>query len=555
MTAFNQIKKIIELSKKSVQFNENYYFNHHDTIKRINLYINNRFLNRTDGIFWNISNYRSQHFAKNIELDTKDLMPYGEGDVAIKNTWILRKELMKWANDRRLAIDLNDLAQTCADFGSAVWKVVNNDVELVDLRNLYFNPLAKTIRDTNVVEKHYLEPGTLRDKIDIWDNVDKLLKEKTREDGMYEINEFFGWYEENEGEYNEETDGWKHIISCGEGEKEIVLFEEDVKKEDNPYWDFHIGKYAGRWLRIGVVERLFDLQERANQLVNQNAQSTEIASLLLFRSQSADTIGNVLDGAVNGQIVPSSDLEQIGITNTGIQQFAQEMLLIENQADKLCLTPDVIQGEALPSGTPFRSLATLTNAARSAFKMIRENIANTIEVILKDQVLPEVVKGLNREHILEIADEDDVEIFDEAIKDTFKKEMILNGVLYTPELDPIIDELVAKKIEEQGRKLKIPKNFFDFKYGIKFNITGEAYDKAQQNATMESALGYYMSNPAVTDIKLFRQYLENNGLTYWKLKPAEKQAIEQAGMAQPQAPQGQSLAPKQDKLMSQVDTQ
>lgn len=553
MEAYKQIDKIVELSKKDVEFTENYRFNHLKTIERIYLYINNRFEEREDGIFWNISNYRSQHFAKNIELDTKDLMPYGEGDVAIKNTWILRKELMKWAKERRLAIDLNDLAQTCSDFGSAVWKVVNNDVELVDLRNLYFNPLAKTIREENIVEKHYLSSNEIRAKKEVWDNVEKVLKEKSK-NGEYEINEFFGWYCKDEGEYNEETDGWKHIISYGSGDGEVILFEEEVEKEDNPYFDFHIGKYAGRWLRIGIVERLFDLQVRANQLVNQNAQSTEIASLLLFRSQSADTVGNVLEGAINGQIIPSGDLEQIGISNTGIQQFAQEMMLIEQQADKLCLTPDVIQGEALPSGTPFRSLATLTNAARSAFKMIRENIANTIEVILKDQVLPEVVKGLNREHILEISDEDDIEIFDQSVKEAFKREMILSGIPYTKDLDPLIDELVAKRIEEEGRKLALPKNFFNFKYGIKFNIAGEAYDKAQQNATMESALQYYMGNPAVTDIKLFRQYLENNGISYWKLSPAEKRAIQEANMAQGGQPQAQSMAPKQDKLMSQVDT-
>ena len=72
MKAYKIIDKIVGLSEKDAEFSENYKFNHHKTLERINLYINNRFLTRNDGIFWNIGNYRAQHFSKNIELDTKD---------------------------------------------------------------------------------------------------------------------------------------------------------------------------------------------------------------------------------------------------------------------------------------------------------------------------------------------------------------------------------------------------------------------------------------------------------------------------------------------------
>jgi hypothetical protein len=413
---YKQIEQIVELSKRDAEFSENYRFNHHDTIKRINLYLNNRFLERGDGIFWNISNYRVQHFAKNIELDTKELMPYGDGEIAAYQAFILRIKVKRWAEERKLALTLNDLAETCSAYGSAIWKVVGNDVEQVDLSNLYFDPLVKSIRDVDVVEKHYLSANEIREKMESWDNIEELLKLKPEDDGRYEINEFFGYYMEDKFNPTED-DGWKRVVSYGKGESEIILYKEDVTKEDNPYYDFHIGKYEGRWLRIGVVERLFALQERANQLVNQNAQSTEIASLLLFRTAQGDVVGNVLEQAINGQIIASQDLQQIGISNTGLNLFIEELRMIENQADKLCLTPDVITGEALPSGTPFRSLATLTNAARTAFKMIRENIGERIAYIMKEIILPDVVKGWNRESILEITQDDgDISIYDEAVK-------------------------------------------------------------------------------------------------------------------------------------------
>lgn len=551
---YKQIEAIVELSKKDVEFSENYRFNQHETIKRINLYLNNRFLERESGIFWNISNYRVQHFAKNIELDTKDLMPYGDGETSYLQTWVLRKKMRRWLDDNKLALTLNDLAEATSAYGSSVWKVVNGEVELVDLSNLYFDPLCKTIRDTNVVEKHYLDPNVLRDKKEVWDNVDQVLKDKPEKDGRYEINEFFGWYSENENEYNEETDGWKHIISYGKGDKgdsEVILFEEEVSKDDNPYYDFHIGKYEGRWMRIGVVERLFSLQERANELVNQNAQTTEIASLLLFKTAQGDVVGNVLEQAINGQIINSTDLEQIGISNTGMNQFFQEMLAIETQADKLCLTPDVITGEALPSGTPFRSLAVLTNAARTAFKMIRENIGERISYILKEQILPDIIKTWNKGEIMELLEDDgDLDIYYKALKNRKIKDKILNGGLVDEQFLAVINALIDEDIRENGMKVEIPKGFFNFKWNIKFNITGEAYDKAQQNSAYENALLMASQNPALVNTPLFKQYLENNGIPYWKLKPEEMEALQQVGVQV--QPQGMEV--KQDKLMSIVDT-
>lgn len=554
MTAYKIINKIVELSKKDVEFSENYHFNHHDTLKRINLYINNRFLGRNEGIFWNIGNYRAQHFAKNIELDTKDLMPYGIGDTNAVQAWVLRVKMAKWVREKKLALILNDLAENCAYYGSSVWKLVGQDLELVDLKNLYFDPLARSIRDVDVVEKHYLSPNELRDKKEVWDNVDKLLKEKTRADGRYEINEFFGYLED---ENDEENNGGKRVISYGEGDKEIILYKEDVDKDDNPYYDFHLTKYEGRWLRIGIIERLFSLQERANQLVNQNAQTTEIASLLLFKTANGDVTGNVLEGALNGQIINDETLQQIGISNTGLNQFIQELQSIGYQADKLCLTPDVIQGEALPSGTPFRSLATYTNAARSAFKLIRENIGEPISYILQEKLLPEIIKGWNRKDFIEIIEDDaDIEVFDKAIKDKFKKDLLLSGIVYTADMKPMIDEMVAMKMEKEGRKLTVIKGFFNFEWGIRFNITGENYDKAQQNSAYEAALQYVMGNPAIVGIPLFKQYLENNGIPYWKLKPEEVEQLQQQGQQAQQGGVTQATAePKGDKLMNMVDSQ
>jgi hypothetical protein len=385
---------IDKFKSEELEITKGYKFNQYNNIQRINLYLNQRFLecSNENAIFWDLSSPRITHFSKNIDLDTKDLYPYGIGETNFVQAWILRIKLRRWLRESGIASLLDDLVDGVSAFGSAVWKVVEGKtttIEEVDLRNLYFNQTAKRIKDVPVVELHYLTPYEIKKKDGVWENVNEVLDIETKDGGVYEIWEFWGEVLEDD------KTKLIHQIGYNFGDKAIILFDEEYKEKDYPYRDFHIGKYRGRWQRIGIVERLYKLQERANTVVNQNAQATEIASLLLLRSTDTETGANVLEQAVNGQIINSQDLQQIGIDNRAFTVLLNELKTIEAQADKLCLTPDIVQGEALPSGTPFRSLATLANAAKSAFKSIRDRIGSELETILMDNVLPSVVKGWN----------------------------------------------------------------------------------------------------------------------------------------------------------------
>lgn len=531
-----------------------YKFNQYKNIIRINLYLNQRFMEcpNENVIFWDLSTHRITHTAKNIDLDTKDLMPYGIGETNFVQAWILRAKLKKWLRESGLATTLDDLTDGVAAFGSAVWKVVENDdettIEEVDLRNLYFNQTAKNIKDVPVVELHYLTPYDIRKK-ESWNNTDKVLDTLPAEGETYEIWEFWGEVIEDD------KPKCVHQIGYNFGTDAIILFEEDYDQEkDFPYRDFHIGKYRGRWQRIGIVERLYKLQERANTVVNQNAQATEIASLLLLRASDVETGINVLEEAVNGQIVKSADLQQIGIDNRAFTILLNELQTIEAQADRMCLTPDIVVGESLPSGTPFRSLATLANAAKSAFKSTRDRIGSGIEEILLDKILPEIIKDWNKAELMEISeDENDVTIYDDAIKNNMAIEAMLSGQLVDQPMLDQIGEQVDSMMPKIGRKIQLPKGFFNFDYGIRFNITGENYDKQQQNDAMFNALQMVQMNPAITNIPLFKQYCENNGISYWRLSPKQQaQIMQQAQQSQGQPGIGQ---PQTDNLSSMVNSQ
>jgi len=252
------------------------YFSQFNTIRRINLYINNQYLERDaerEGlIFWNISNSRVIHFAKNIDLDTKDLMPYGKGETNYWQSWILKLKFKKWLKDNHFSLLLNDLSEGVSTYGSIVWKKYTDpktkEVKLIesDLRRLAFKQTLRTVRDGNIVEMHYLTETEIREKEGAWDNIDLILKnakrgegkdQDTNENALYEVWERVGEVMDTNNKIH-----FTHYIGAGYGDKEVIAFEDEIKREQNPYYDFHIGRYRGRWLRVGNVERLFSLQEK-----------------------------------------------------------------------------------------------------------------------------------------------------------------------------------------------------------------------------------------------------------------------------------------------------
>lgn len=506
-------------------------FNQRDILRKIDFYINNKYTERDDdAIFWNISNHRITHFAKLISPDTKDFYPYGLGQFNFLQAWALRKKVKEWFDNGEFYKTLNDTGEGLATYGSQVWKKYKENgktcVKEVKLDKLYFDQSVEWIKDSSIVELHEISTAKLWEKDGIWDNVVDVFK-TDRKAHKYEVWEFTGYYSENE----DEKPVYKHVIGHGYGQQEIILWEEEITQDECPYLDFHLGKYRGTWLRMGVVQRLFDLQERTNTLVNQNAQSTAIASLLLLKSANADITGNVLEQAVNGQIIGDETLQQIGITNTGLNQFVQELQLINQQADKLCLTPEIVQGEASPSNTTFRGIAVVNAGAVTAFKNYRQDFFEKVANFLLKEVFPTLVKKWSREKTIEMAeDEEDVEAYDKAIIEDAKRQALLNGNIVTPELEQQITLDVQENMRKIGRRVELTDDFFNFKWGFKMVATDESVDKSAQNDAYFNGIQMTLSSQgAVNDIPLFKQYLENNGISPQKMTASQKQELQQAG--------------------------
>ena len=541
----------LELVNQDEQSEAPFLYNQRDLVQRINYYINDRFVEHNDdAIFWNISTPRIPHFAKLLQFDTKDFLPMGEGEYNFVQAWALRIKAKEWFRDEHFYQTLNDLAQGISTYGGAVWKEVTEDgkkkLKECKLGNLYFNQATENLNEDNIVEKHFVSHNELWAKNDVWDNVEKVIHKETG-NSLIELWEYTG-YLIRDGE-----PVYKRVIGYGYDAEFIELWDEDITEEDNKYEYFRLGKYNGRFLGIGVVERLFKLQERTNELVNQNAETTKIASLLLFKSNQMDMTGNVLEQAENGQIVADETFQQVGITNTGLNMFLQEFTLINQQADRLCMTPEIIQGEQSPSNTTFRGIAVVNAAAVNAFTIFRQNLGEKLSNILMKRIFPDVIKGWNKDVFVEIAQDDpDVDAYDKAVRDWMANEKVLNGQAVTRDTLSQIESQIAGNIKQVGRKLEVGKGFFNFKFGFKLQSTNETGDKSVQNDAYFNALQMIGANPALYKLPLFRQYLENNGISYWKLTPEQQQALED--QARP-APKNLPEQKKPDELLAQAKPQ
>jgi len=225
------------------------------------------------------------------------------------------------------------------------------------------------------------------------------------------------------------------------------------------------------------------------------------------------------------------------------------MNMINSQADRLCLTPEIVQGENSPSNTTFRGIAVVNAGAVTAFKNYRQDLFEKIADFLLKEVFPTLVTKWNRDKMIEMSEDDeDVEAYDKAVVEYIKRQSLLEGNLITPELEAEITGNVQENIKKVGRRIEIDKDFFNFKWGFKMMATDESVDKSAQNDAYFNALQMIGANPTLADIPLFKQYLENNGISPQKMSPTQKEELQQASQGANQMPE-----PRQpDKLLTQA---
>ena len=543
-----------------IEISEGYTFSQYALIKRIMLYSNCIFpTGKIDKqgkykYFFDICSPRIDSEIKNIDFDTKDVKIDSEGKNDFLPVFIANLSLKEWMRNNKESVDINDAVEMGTGWGNVVWKKIKGGYEIVDLKNFYvLNQTAQLLEDSPVIERHILTQSELRAKSDVWDNIDDVIEtcgDKTVsavKDGVETEKsvEYYEIYERN-GEVSEqdlhEAQGKKggkedkyllaKIIVAGisKGEGAYVLYADEIKKM--PYKEYHRGRYHGRWFRQGLYEVLFDIQTRANEIGNQIARGLEWSAKTIFSTSDKIIQQNVLTDMRSGDIIKALDLKQVNTRMEGIDQLIADWNRLMEMADRLCNSYEVVTGESLPAGTPFRLGAMMNQNANKLFDFIREKLGIAIESVYQEWVMPDILKDLKKKDIIRVTGDAEImnRYYDMVINGWYMKNLPMLPP-HTTEQAMLMKQQALQEMQARPEQfLKLSKDMWDeFKPRMTVVITGENVNMLAELETLQTFI--QLEVDPIRRAFLLDQAYKKKGID---IPPATPVSIQQ------EQPQGQS---------------
>jgi len=417
--------------------------------------------------------------------------------------------------------------------------------------------VAECLDDTPTIERAVMTQPELRAKKGIWDNIDDVIKNcgdksftvgekgiaQERETPYYEIYERNGEISqealyEAQGKRGGDPDkfvlakiivaGLNKTTKDGKTQGKYVLFAEEMK--EMPYKEYHRGRYNGRWFRPGIYEILMDIQTRSNEIGNQIARGLEWSSKTIFNTADRTIAQNVLTDLANGDIVRTAlaDLRQVDVRMQGLDQLIADWNRLMVMADKLCNSYEVVQGENMPSGTPFRTTNLLNQNANKLFDFIREKLGIALGEVIQDWILPDMMKDIKDKDIVRMTgDADLLERFNQMLVDGWYLQNLLSLQPHNQEQAMALKQTKLDNLKKTPKeKIKLIKGWWEgFKPRARVVITGENVNLAQELETLGSFIG--LEQDPVRRTALIEKAMQRKGIDIATLPKTEQQPVQQ----------------------------
>lgn len=550
-----------------------YSFNQYETLKRIHLYLNNKYEDGTsylgrDKLFFDVVTPPCEVAAKMLNVDTKNIKLWPDNPRNYFATFLLEKELKQWLKRTEFGEILNTIAKDLPRYGSVVLEKTPDGAEVVDLRKLILDPGVECIKDSRFVTTvHYMTPTQLRNtswiksavesaiekfgnpqQLQAWE--DQSFTNTTKVSGPYikvykrygEVPEYMIKGGKSEkmvpalfivagADYMAKNAEGKPVTEVGE-----ILYKSAWEKEW-PFQDFHYYQIPGRWLGVGVVEKLFDVQVRFNELKNQKRVSMELSTMHLFQTPDKQIIRNVLTDLDNGDLIISPNgITPIVNEERNLPAFESEEASYKLQADRLSFAYEAVRGESMPASTPATNAVMASNSATSVFAFKREDVTIAYQEFFNEMVLPQLLKDLTPEHIMRfVGSAQELEKMDQAATEIYINDFIKQRLLEMKPVGPADIEMARLYADRELKKLgetryvKIKNAFYkDVNFEFDFIIGNEQADPATIIQNTQSVLMAIAQNPPMLQdprIKmLFYKYAEKLGVSPAEIELADQQA-------------------------------
>ena len=600
-------REINDFTQNQIEVVPGLYFNHYDTIKRIHLYENGAFEKNNvkyhgrDRIFVQQSTFRRDTAVKSLDIDTKDIRLVADNPDSEISTFLAEKEFKFWLKESEFGEVLNSLGEDLPTYGSVVVKKIGDKVENVDLRRLFLDPTVKKLQESRyVTHELYMTEDELRKMEGKWDNVDEVIQkfgsyyapQSYENDGAmnvqgttsyYKIYERYGNVPEyilDETSFSPKLKRALFIVAEPQrqsqnadgsmNEEGLILFKKAWNGE-YPFEDCHYAQTKGRWLGVGVMEKLFAVQERLNELANQKRVSMEQSAIHLYQTADRKAARNLARTQSNGDVVVADQpITPIATEERNLAAFSYEDESYNKLADQITFAYDGARGEALSGSTPATNAVIQNNNVNSFFQKKRENFGLFIARLMNNHVLQQLLRDISDEHILRfIGEPEDLARLDGIISPYYVKRHVITEILNGKMVDVVrleeIKQEVSRELRKKGsqRFLGIKKNYYkNCKFMFDIVVTDEQRDTAVLAQNTFKLISDITANPALLDdpvAKVFySKYAGYIGISPMELELAvqkrQEQQAERQAIPQGQVPPEQAGQIPEQPLPTEVPT-
>jgi hypothetical protein len=456
---------------------------------------------------------------KNIDFDTKHFLIFSTAPIQdFSAVYVVNLGVDEFMWESGTAEELNTTVEDYSSDGNILFRKTADGYELCDMVNTFIiNQTAKTIDETDVIERFYMSQSDLRSMGSTYKNVDEVIKNcgdvrfSTTEKGvgeirskkLYEVYRRTGEISERdlfEAQGKKGGDENKYILARvvmaglkkGRSSNRYILFAEKMDGKMSDYFiEAHRGPYKGKWWREGLYELGFDHQVRYNDISNQIARGLDWASKILFSHSDKQTLQNLRTQLKNGALIKSVDIKQIEVRLQGFDQLVNDRNAILQQWADIANSFEVVQGKNLPAQTAFRTVATIDVNATKLFAFLRQKLALAYKQVFNKFVMPNLVMEMSMKDIIRVTG--DPMFIDRFRRMAVDAWYINNLVDIGPHDAQMAQFMKDAKYQEMTQSEPMIKNVKDIWKGVlprlRVTITGENY-LVEEVQTISELIGY-----------------------------------------------------------------
>lgn len=439
--------------------------------------------------------------------------------------WMKKQNFGQYLNDWGLELsNHNAIISKFVEKGDElICKVMNWDKMIVDPIDFYANPQIEKIDFTPAdlkKQKNY-------DKKVVEELLDNLTTRKTFEGQdktgnsnyitVYEVHGEFplSWLTDNEEDEDTYTQQTYHV--CFEAKdgnskeyNEYILYK--GREKQSPYEIDYLIKQDGVTYPGGVVQELEQSQWMVNHYEKLLKDKLD-AQKDIYQTADKSYLGkNATNDIENNDVLVHEDQRPLTKINT-----ETNIAPLQSAGSGWMAVANLIGGinEAMIStpkaGTAWRSLQAQLQEAHSLFELMRENKGLALIKNLTKFVIPFFKKQLdNSDEIIGILEDYQIKQIDAMYlpaeinrrMDRKKKDTVLSGEIYTPEIKITNEQQVTQEVqgELQGNRRSISPSeikdktwkevFKDLEWKVDIDVTGEGKDFEGNSETFKSILGF-----------------------------------------------------------------